>query len=67
MPVEAATAKEWVKNEPTGHFELIYSDDGQHVTKVICQLCEKHKDVLKQYRNYSDHFINGILMSTLLC
>ena len=51
MPFKAATAKEWVKNEPTGHFKLIYSDDGQHVTKVICQLCEKHKDVLKQYRN----------------
>ena len=60
MPVKASTAEEWVKGQPAGHFQLLYSPDKQFVTTIICNLCTKHKDTLKLYRNFSDSFVVGI-------
>ena len=65
MSVKLKTVQDWLKDQPKGHFGLELSEDQNFVTKIKCNVCCKHKEVLKTYRNFNENFISGISGSAL--
>ena len=65
MAVNRGTVKRWAKELDSLNEWLRYDDKDEKVTRIYCALCSEHQERLKDMRNYSPAFVNGVVGTAL--
>ena len=63
--VSLSTVQNWEKDVDSLREWLRYDQSGGKVTRIFCELCHKHRDRLREIRNFNSAFIDGVTGSAL--
>ena len=65
MPVNLSTVQKWIEDVDSLGEWLRYDESGGKVNRIFCALFSKHQDRLREVRNFSSAFVDGITETAL--